>query len=109
MYAFKLLEAKGEIELDIGSSIGIMSKLLMVVETIIFSAHAKIDMPLHPLLLPFLKELHLGAWLAEKFHLHLLELSHPKDELPCHNLVSEGLAYLRDTERYLHTSSLLDI
>jgi hypothetical protein len=57
--------------------------------------------------LPCLEPFHLFARTAEELHLHLFELAHTEDKLASHNLVAEGLAYLSDAERYLHTACLL--
>ena len=107
--ALEFLEAEGEIELDIGGGVGIVCQLLMVVETVILISHSKGLVPLHAGLFPLLEPLHLGAGLAEEFHLHLLEFAHAEDELAGHHLVAEGLADLRDAEGDLHAAGLLHV
>ena len=94
-------------ELDICCCISIVSQLLVIVETIVVIAHTKTLVPCQTMLLPVLKPLHLGSWLAEELHLHLFELTHTEDKLTCNNLVTESLTNLADTERQLHTTSLL--
>ena len=105
----KLLEAEGEVELDVGSGIGVVGQLLVVVETVVLRAHSEVDMPLHSLLFPLCKPLQLGSGLDEELHLHLLELPHAEYELAGDDLVAEGLADLGDTERNLHSAGLLDV
>src|SRR5574344_43768 len=109
MDTLQLLEPKWEIKLNISSCIGIMSQLLMIMETIILSPHSQILVPLQTLLLPSLEPLHLCTWLNEELHLHLLKLPHPEDELASHNLIPESLSYLSNSKRNLHTPSLLNI
>ena len=109
MNTLEFLETEWEIELDIGSGIGIVGKFLMVVETIVLSSHTEVHMPLQTGFLPIFEELHFSSRLAEEFHLHLLELSHTEDELTCDNLIPECLSDLCDTERDLVAAGLLDI
>ena len=45
----------------------------------------------------------------EELHLHLLEFTHAEDELAGNDLVPEGLSDLRDAERQLHSTGLLDV
>ena len=98
MDALHLLEAEGHMELDVGSGIGVVCQLLMVVETVVFVAHAQRLVPCQTVFLPIFKPFHLRARLAEELHLHLLELTHTEDELACDNLVAECLADLADAE-----------
>ena len=107
--AFHLFEAEGHTELDVGSGVGIVCQLLMVVETIVLVAHAQGLVPLQAMLLPVVEPLHLRSGLAEELHLHLLKLTHTEHELACHNLVSEGLSYLRYAEGQLHAARLLHV
>ena len=86
-----------------------MREFFVVVETVVFGTHAEVLVPFEPLFLPELEPFHLRSGLAEEFHFHLLELPHAEDELPGHHFVAEGLAYLCDTEGYLHAPGLLDI
>ena len=50
---------------------------------------------------PVLEPFHVGAGLAEEFHLHLLELQRAEYEVAGCDLVAEALAYLADAERDL--------
>ena len=81
----------------------------MIMETIVIITHTKTLVPYQTMLLPVLKPLHLGSWLAEELHLHLFELTHTEDKLTCNNLVTEGLTNLTDTEWQFHTTCLLNI
>ena len=109
MYALNLLETEWHVELDVGGSISIVSQLIMIMEAIVFCSEAEILMPLHAGLFPFSKPIELSTRLNEELHLHLLKLAHTENELSCHDFVTECLTNLRDTERNLHASSLLNI
>ena len=93
-----LLEAERHVELDVGSCIGVVSQLVMVVETVVLSTEAQILMPLHTCLLPFGKPIQFCTWLDKELHLHLLELAHTEDKLTGNNLIAESLTYLGDSE-----------
>ena len=107
MNSLKFLETEWEAELDVGCRICIVSELVMIVETIVLVTHSESLVPCHTVLLPLCEPVELRTWLDEELHLHLLELPHTEDELTCHNLISEGLTDLCDTERNLHTTGLL--
>ena len=109
VYALHLLESERHVELYVGCGVGIVGELLVVVETVVLRTEAQRLMPLHARLLPCVEPLQLRAGLHEELHLHLFELAHAEYELPCHNLVAERLAYLRDAERHLHASGLLHV
>ena len=104
-----LLETKWHLELNVGSCIGIMSQLLVVVEAILLIAQAQSLMPLETILFPNLKPFKFLTRTYEELHLHLLKLTHAEHKLPCNNLVAEGLTYLCDTKWQTHASSLLHI
>ena len=104
-----LLEAEWEVILHISCGIGIVSQLVVVVEAIVLVAKAQSTVPSHTGILPLVPPLHLGSGLHEELHLHLLELSHTEDKLTSHNLVTERLTNLRNTERKFHTTCLLHI
>ena len=105
----ELLESEGEVELDVGGGVGVVGELLVVVEAVVLVSHSEYLMPLHAGFLPLLEPFHLGAGLAEEFHLHLLEFAHAEDELAGDDLVAEGLAYLGDAEGDLHAAGLLHV
>ena len=107
--AFQLLEAHGELELDVAGRVGVVRQLDVVVEAVVLHGQAQGAVPLHAVLLPVGVPLHLGAGLHEELHLHLLELAHAEHELPRHDLVAEGLAGLRDAEGDLHPRALLHV
>src|SRR5574344_1746316 len=109
MNTLKLLEAEREIEFYVGCGVGIMSQLLVIVETVVFRSQSKVDMPFHAVFLPLPEPLHLGAGLDEELHLHLLEFTHAEYKLAGHNFISEGFSYLRDSERNLHAAGLLNV
>ena len=102
-----LLEAEWHVELDICSSISIVSKLVVVVEAVVLSTETEVLMPLHTYFLPLSEPVKLCTWLDEELHLHLLELTHTEDELTCNDLITECLTDLGDTEMNLHTAGLL--
>ena len=109
MDTFHFLEAEGQLELDVGGSIGIVSQLVVVVETVVLCAEAKSLMPLHTGFLPRGKPVKFGTGLYEELHFHLFKLAHTENELTGNNLVTEGLANLCDTEGQLHTAGLLHV
>ena len=109
VYALQLLEAEREVELDVGSRIGIVSQFLVVVETVVLRTHSKVHVPVHTVLLPLPEPIQLSTRFDKELHFHLLELPHPEYELTGHNLVAEGLSYLRNTERNLHPAGLLHV
>ena len=104
-----LLEPEREFILHVSRGIGIMCQLLVIVETVVFVAETKCTVPLHPNLLPLLEPSELLTRPNKELHLHLLELTHPEDELTGYDLIPEGLSDLCDTERNLHTARFLDI
>ena len=107
--ALNLLETEGEVVLNISCGVGIVGQLVVVVEAVVVVAEAQGTMPCHTCILPLVPPIHLSAGLHEELHLHLLELSHTEDKLTSHDLVTEGLTYLSDTEGELHTASLLHV
>src|SRR5574344_1235827 len=109
MDTLHFLESERHLKFDIGSGIGIMGQFLMIVETIIFSTETKSLMPFHTDFLPFREPFHLSTRFNEELHLHLFKLAHTEDELTGYNLITESLAYLSDSKRYLHTACLLYI
>ena len=109
MNALNLLESERHAELDVGSGVGVVGKFLVIVETVVLCTEAESLVPLHTGLLPLLEVFEFGAWLNEELHFHLLKLAHTEDELTCNNLVTESLTNLSDTERNLHTASLLNV
>ena len=64
-------------------------------------------MPCHTSLLPLVEPLQFCSRFYEELHLHLLKLTHTEDKLSGDDLITESLTDLCDTERNLHTSSLL--
>ncbi len=81
----------------------------MVMEAVVVIAETESPVPFHPGLLPVAEPVKLGPRFHEELHFHLLELAHAEDELTCHNLIPEGLAYLGYPEGKLHPPCLLHI
>ena len=50
--AFELLEADGELELDVAGGVGVVRQLDVVVEAVVLRGHAQCTVPVHALLLP---------------------------------------------------------
>src|SRR5206468_1649463 len=110
---FDLLEAQGaaKIELYVEGRARVVCELLfgVLMELQALSLETQCEVPLHPLLLPVLEPLHVGARLDEELHLHLLELARAEDEIPGRDLVAERLPDLRDAEWDFLTRRLLDV
>src|SRR4030042_2428392 len=85
---------------------GVMGKLILVMlaepEVLLFDA--QVDIPVEPFLYPLIEPLPISARLDEVLDFHLLELAHPEDEVARGNLISEGFAYLGNTEGQLPSS-----
>src|SRR5690606_32892142 len=109
MDPLQFLEPKGELKFYIRGGIGIMGQLLVIVETVVSFAHPQGQMPVHPSFLPSLIPLLLASRGNEELHFHLFELPHAEDELPCDDLIAEGLPGLGDPKGDLHPSTLLDV
>ena len=107
VYALHFLESERHEELYIGSGVGVVGELLVVVVAIFVIAEAEGLVPAQTPFFPVCEPLHLGAGTHEELHLHLLELAHTEDKLTGHYLVAEGFAYLRDTEGDAHTACFL--
>ena len=107
--ALNLFETEWHVELNVCCCIGIVSKFVMVMETIVLCSEAKVLMPLHTCLFPLGKPIKLSARLDEELHLHLLKLTHTEDELTRYYLIAECLTNLSDSERKLHATCLLHV
>jgi len=103
------LEAKWELELDIGGCIGVMRKLFMLMEPVLSIAETHGLVPAHPLIEPVLEPFHLLTGLNKKLHFHLFKFTHTKNELPGNNFVPEGLANLGNTKGDFHPAGFLDV
>ncbi len=99
--ALELVQAPGEPELDVSSPARVVRQLLGVVlpqlEHVL--GDAELPVPAVPLVAPVLEPPIALLRGNEVLHLHLLELSGPKDEVLGGDLVAERLADLRDAER----------
>ena len=97
----KLAPTKREFIFKVCSCFGIEAKLLLVVVTKseVILADVKRIKPITAEASPIIKPFKVSAGFAEKFKLHLLKFSYTEDELTRCNLVTEGFAYLCNTER----------
>ncbi len=105
----ELLEAHGELELDVVGVLGVMGKLLVVVPAELGGADSVFGIVAHPLFPPVFEEFLVVPGLNEELHLHLLKLAGPEDEVFGHDLVAEGLSHLGDPEGNLEAVRLGDI
>src|SRR3954447_1450362 len=89
--------------LDVHRALGVVRQLLLRVleEPQVLGRDAEVGVPAGPLVDPVLVPFLVGAGLDEEFHLHLLELAGPEDEVAGCDLVAERLADLADAERRL--------
>ena len=109
VYALNLLESERHLELDVGGGVGIVGKLLVVVETVFLIAETESLVPFEASLAPCVEPFELLARTHEELHLHLFELAHAENELTCHNLVAECFSDLRYAKRNAHASCLLHV
>ena len=113
VHAFDLLEAQRstEVELHVERGARVVRQLLLrvLVEPQPVFGEAEAAVPVHPLLLPVLEPLHVGARLDEELHLHLLELARAENEVARRDLVAERLSDLRDAERHFLPRRLLHV
>ena len=107
--AFDFLESEWHFKLNVGSGVGVVSQLVVVVESIFVVTETKSLVPTETNLLPLGEPVEFCSRLNEELHLHLFKLAHAEHELARYNLVAECLANLRDAERQLHASALLHV
>ena len=74
-----------------------------------FFLNSILQIPIVALFLPVLEPRIRLFGMAEKFHLHLLELARTEGEVSRVNFIPESLSDLRDAERYLHARRADDI
>src|SRR5207237_1378505 len=89
MNSFKLLESEWKLKFDVTGSVCIMSKLQVIMKTMLAFWESKSKMPLHPGLFPFVVPVHFSSGLHEKLHFHLFEFAHPENKLSCNNFIAE--------------------
>ena len=94
--------AEGEKELNVTSSLCIVSKLLVVVITKVFSLDAKVLIILHTVFFKIIVKLCICALFAEGLELHLLKLNCSEGEVAGGNFISEGFTDLSDAEGELY-------
>ena len=109
MNSLDLLESEWHFKLDVGSGIGIVCQLFMVVITIFLIAEAESLVPFKTGFFPLGKPFQFFAGTHKKLHLHLLEFPHTENELTGNDFIAECLAYLCNTEGNAHTTSFLHI
>src|SRR5690606_19869494 len=100
MNTFHFFKTYGEVVFYITSSIVVVRKFYVVVETVFFGRNFQGQMPFHPLLLHEFIPLLLGPGSYKKLHLHLIEFHHPEDKQAVNNLIPESLANLGNTKGY---------
>src|SRR5690606_13545053 len=66
-------------------------------------------MPFKTCFFPFLVPFQLRSRTYEELHFHLFEFTHTHDELAGDDFVTESFPYLGYTERYFHSSRLLNV
>src|SRR5438105_847104 len=89
--------------LDVDRSLGVVRELVLrvLVEAHVVRVQTQVDVEIPARLQPVLVPLDISTRLDEEFHLHLLELARPEDEVARRDLVAEGLTGLCNTERWL--------
>ena len=110
MNAFDFLPSEGEEEFDVVRSIRIMCEFVGGVGT---GSQERIVYPdiaveLETIFTPMLEPLLPLRRMAEELHFGLFEFATPEREVPRRDLVSEGLAYLRDAKGDLLASRFTD-
>jgi len=103
--------AEWEEELDIRCGLAVKAQLLLLM---IPGAHlvfldAERFQPVNAVFFPVSEPLEISIRLTEEFQLHLLKLSRTEGKVTRCNLITEGLAHLRDSERYFLSGGSLDI
>ena len=102
-------ESERHLVLDVGSRVGIVCQLIVIVEAVLVRAKTKSLVPFHPYFFPVFEPIQLFTRYDEELHLHLLELPHAEDKLACHDLVTERFPDLRDPKRHFHAPGLLHV
>jgi len=106
---FHLFEAEWEFKFDIGCSVGVVSQFFVIVEAVAVVAESEGTVPFHAGLAPVVEPFELFTRTNEELHLHLFEFAHTENKLTGHNLITECLTDLGDTEWKFHSTSLLYI
>ena len=79
----------------------------MVPQFKVFFRKAQRKKPVFAVVLPVVEPFEVGAGLAEKFKLHLLEFAHAENEVSRRDFVAERFAYLAYAEGHAHTRGAL--
>ena len=100
-----------EIIFDVSRGFGVESKLgwLMIAEAKVFGFWSKAFDEFEAVILPVSEPFKVGSWLAEEFHLHLIELADTESEVPWGDFVTEALTSLANTEWELLSLGALDV
>ena len=109
MNSFNLFEAERHFKFNISSGIGIMSQLVVVVETIFCIAQSEGFVPFQAEFFPEFKPLHFLTRTNEELHFHLFEFAHTENKLTGNYLISKCFSDLSYTERNFHTTGFLHI
>src|SRR5436190_2966754 len=107
----ELLPVDREQVLDVARGARVMRELVgaMGTQTQVVGADAEIGVPAHASVAPVVEPRVGLVRRDEVLELHLLELPRPEDEVAGGDLVAEGLADLRDSERRLLAGELQDV
>ena len=107
MYTFKFAPAKGELDFDVDSSLGVVSKLFVFVNTEeVIGELELVLVVVDALFLPVFEPFHTLFAVAEEFHFHLGEFAAAESEVTGVDFVTERFTDLRDTERQLLTGAV---
>ena len=81
----------------------------MVAKAQIFVLESERKQPFVAEITPVRKPFEVGSGFAEKFKFHLLEFAHAENKVSGCDFVTEGLAYLTDTERHFLSRRTLNV
>ena len=107
--SFHFLEAERHLEFNIRSGIGIMSQLIVVVETVFLVAKSEGFVPFQAELFPEFKPLHFLTRANKELHFHLFEFAHAENKLTGYYLISKCFSDLGNTEWNFHAAGFLHI
>src|SRR4051812_16243446 len=107
----ELRPAHRKVVFHVGGGARIVRELVLAVraQTELLRPDPEIGVPAQPLAHPVLMPVGGLGRRDEELHLHLLELERPEDEIARRDLVAEGLADLRDSERRLLAAEAEDV
>ena len=110
-YAFQFAPAPGEQILDVGSGLGVVRQLFLLVgaQAQALRPDAVPGIPVIASIYPLLMPLLVGAGAHKVLHLHLLELAHAEDEVTGGDFIAERLALLGYAEGQFAAHGLLHV